>query len=459
MPRPVAHTATALVVVAAGGSLAAVLPAAPAAAAQSAFTTVGEHPFTVPAGVTKVHVVAIGAKGGAGSSQYAPTPVVSFGGLATADVAVSPGKVLYVEVGGAGADGASGGTGGANGGGNGGSGGGPGKGGGGGGASDVRTLPASNGSSLASRLVVAAGGGGGGEGLNPNDVTGGDGGNAGSAGSDGGGLANPTYAGHGGGAGTTSAGGSAGGTGSCMSKPVGGDGTPGALGAGGTGGTTVANPGDFACDMAGGGGGAGMYGGGGGGSGTSGGSSADTKGGGGGGGGSNGFGSGTTHTSSAVDTTGSPRVTISWTPPTYRPDGQVKRSNDTSYVGNNVYNTTGTNQTRGWTATRGHSRAFGFRLQNDGNVADTYRVKGCASSTGFGVSWTRGSKTVTSAVTAGSYKTGRLSPGATTLLTLHVHVGTHATIGSVKSCLARTTSITRSTAVDAPRAKLTVVKG
>lgn len=132
--------------------------------------TGGEQQFTVPVGVRSLHVVAVGARG------FSPN---AYGGEVTADLAVTPGQSLFVEVGGPGGaptfGGGPGGAGGFNGGGEGGGA----KilgGGGGGGASDVRTCSSADSScdSLGSRLIVAAGGGGnggnsvGGNGGDPN---------------------------------------------------------------------------------------------------------------------------------------------------------------------------------------------------------------------------------------------------------------------------------------------------
>jgi hypothetical protein len=197
--------------------------------------TDAEQTFAVPEGVHTLQVVAVGGAGGTAGGSTA-------GGAAArvvGDVEVTPGQTLYVEVGGRGEDSSEGGAGGFNGG--------AGKAvaGGGGGASDIRTLPRAEPSSLDSRLIVAGGGGGGG-----GDGPEGAGGAGGAAGSPGGDNAIPPGA-HGGGAGTEAKGG-AGGEG-CNEE-----GDSGQLGLGGAGGSNSGGG-------PGGGGGGGYYGGGGGG--------------------------------------------------------------------------------------------------------------------------------------------------------------------------------------------------
>ncbi|MEA2341051.1 MAG: hypothetical protein QOG11_1128, partial [Solirubrobacteraceae bacterium] len=86
---------TALGVAAAiGGGL---LAAGPAQAGQSAFSDAGDHPFTVPQGVTQLHVVAVGAAGGGSVSRPG-----GYGAKVTADVTVTPGQALHAFVGGPG---------------------------------------------------------------------------------------------------------------------------------------------------------------------------------------------------------------------------------------------------------------------------------------------------------------------------------------------------------------------
>jgi hypothetical protein len=207
-----------------------------------------EDTFVVPAGVSTIHVLAIGAPGGVGESGDS----AGRGAHVSADLTVTPGQTLYVNVGGAatsddnrcdegvacvgGFNGGASGVGG----------------GGGGGASDVRTVSREQDASLPSRLIVAGGGGGSGVGVSSEecgDLIGAHGGDAGSDGGDGAwcGVGGAPAGGTGGVAGGQSAGGSGG-----FSLVFG---QSGSLGLGGEGGQDD-----------GGAGGGGYYGGGGGGS-------------------------------------------------------------------------------------------------------------------------------------------------------------------------------------------------
>ena len=138
-------------------TLVAFAPGAQAATTQRLFTyTGGEQMFVVPEGLFSIHAVVIAGSGG----DSGPPPLYTTGAqggngaLVPVDIAVRPGQILYIEVGGNGGDSTLlGGTGlgGFNGGGSGGLAGG-GRGGGGGGASDIRTAPRAQ-NNLASRLT------------------------------------------------------------------------------------------------------------------------------------------------------------------------------------------------------------------------------------------------------------------------------------------------------------------
>ncbi|MDQ6746630.1 MAG: glycine-rich protein, partial [Candidatus Dormibacteraeota bacterium] len=123
-----------------------------------------EQSFKVPAGVTQMGAKLVGASGGNGGKTGILTPAGGKGATVNATLSgLTPGKTLYIEVGGKGGDGGliAVGTGGFNGGASGGPGGSTsGGGGGGGGESDIRTCPATScPQTLTSRLVIAAGGG------------------------------------------------------------------------------------------------------------------------------------------------------------------------------------------------------------------------------------------------------------------------------------------------------------
>ena len=134
--------------------------------------------YTVPAGCFSIKLDAKGAQGGGSNNTAYGVPDFAGGNGARvqATLAVVPGQVLTLYVGGSGSTAVLNGSGlpsggGYNGGGNGGQDN-SGAAGGGGGASDVRTGPAT----LADRLLVAAGGGGGGYPINAPGALGGAGG-------------------------------------------------------------------------------------------------------------------------------------------------------------------------------------------------------------------------------------------------------------------------------------------
>src|SRR5690242_17739744 len=58
------------------------------------YTTAGDNSFTVPAGVTSVHLAATGGSGAAAGA------VGGFGAVASGDLAVTPGQTLHAVVGG-----------------------------------------------------------------------------------------------------------------------------------------------------------------------------------------------------------------------------------------------------------------------------------------------------------------------------------------------------------------------
>jgi hypothetical protein len=286
-----------------------VLACAPAARADwvQSFNVPGSYSVDVPAGVTRIHVVAVGGHGGG--------LLGGFGAVVSSDVLVLDATRFAITVGGNGAVGA----GGFNGGGS------PGfadalsLGGGGGGASSLFPCTTTDPSSCRQSIIAA---GGGGAGADAGFAPGGAGGGAGAAGAPGSSTATVTAA-QGGGAGSVLGGGQGGGgadasaSTSCDSGGAGANGSvPGGAGGSGT---------DPSGAGAGGGGGGGFRGGGGGGAGAycAAGTESGTSGAGGGGGATRMPHSGQL----TLDTSGQPSVTVTATlnPPTIAiqtpPDG------------------------------------------------------------------------------------------------------------------------------------------
>ncbi len=147
--------------------------------AQTTFSyTGGVQTYTVPPGAFTITVDVYGAQGGFGYNVPLVTP--GLGGRVQATVAVTPGEVLNIYVGGQGGPGGTtvGGTAGYNGGGTGGGWAGGRSGGGGGGASDIRQ----GGTALSNRVVIGSGGGGTGVNHSSGDAGGNGGGLVGSNG-------------------------------------------------------------------------------------------------------------------------------------------------------------------------------------------------------------------------------------------------------------------------------------
>lgn len=324
------------------------------------YVSPGVDTFIVPPCVTSITIRAAGGQGAVGNGTAGGAG--GLGGYVSGTMAVNPGQIILVEVGGAG----SGTTGGTNGGGTGGNGVSGGSGGGGGGYSRV-----SDASTNTTFAVAGGGGGGGGTGC-MNGAAGGAGG-AGGGGNGTNGADAPTVNGV--------AGGGAGAIGSAFGAKgigcagfLGNDGTAGTSFQGGNGGA-----GQTCCcssnhtDPSGGGGGGGFVGGGGGGAGSAGTTacSGNDKGGGGGGaGGTNNTGSMTSITTLNGVNVGNGRVTLVWTNPVVSISGSMQ-TNFCSTDG--AYNlTSGVPAGGTWTGTGVLSNTFNPSLAGVGTYVLTY---------------------------------------------------------------------------------------
>jgi DNA-binding beta-propeller fold protein YncE len=132
---------------------------------------------------------------------------------------------------------------------------------------------------------------------------------------------------------------------------------------------------------------------------------------------------------------------------THRPDGQI--ATGTTYLGNDVYNSDGSNQTKTVNAKVGNTVTFKIRFQNDGTGTDGYAVTGTGSGKGYTVSYFAGTTNITSKVTGGTYKVN-VAAGQYGAITLKVMVGTKAVTS--RSFLVKATADHETTRVDAVKA-------
>ena len=146
-------------------------------------------------------------------------------------------------------------------------------------------------------------------------------------------------------------------------------------------------------------------------------------------------------------------------PATRQPDNQIKNSGDSAYIGDNIYNTDGSNQTKAQSVKAGRSATFDFMIQNDGTDTDAFTLQGDGSSTGFAVKYytgTSGGADITTAVTSGSYAINNLAPGGNQVIRAVVTVARGTAVGVVKDCLVVSTSAADGTKRDAVKARVTV---
>ena len=146
-----------------------------------------------------------------------------------------------------------------------------------------------------------------------------------------------------------------------------------------------------------------------------------------------------------------------WTivpPPPYQPDGMIRPSTSSIYLGDNVYNTTGVGQAAARTIPVGSTATYYVKVQNDGALADAIKVRGCASASGFAVTYKVGSLDVTAQVIAGTYQTASLGFGSYKTITTLVKASILAS-GQTLTCAITATSVGDATRTDAVSAATT----
>ena len=150
-----------------------------------------------------------------------------------------------------------------------------------------------------------------------------------------------------------------------------------------------------------------------------------------------------TFTVTATDHAGNTSaVTRHYTVVNARPDARIRRGMGV-LVGNNVYTTTGVNETRSGSARAGQSVTYRVSVQNDAPFAEPLRLRGLRSTTRFTVRYrNQANVNITPQVVAGTYRTPVLAAGATH--TIRIVVTVHRSAPRDAS-LARTVTVTSDT--------------
>ena len=126
----------------------------------------------------------------------------------------------------------------------------------------------------------------------------------------------------------------------------------------------------------------------------------------------------------------------------YQPDLLIRTSAETSYTGDNVYNATGAGQTKAQSVVAGQTATYYCRIQNDGNITESFTVTGLPGGSGWAVGYvnyaTNGS--ITAAVTGAGWTTGAIAPGQNVVVVIRVVPSSAAPAGTSKEVWLQATS-------------------
>lgn len=155
----------------------------------------------------------------------------------------------------------------------------------------------------------------------------------------------------------------------------------------------------------------------------------------------------------ATDNAGNTTTVVStYTVVRNRPDAHIRRATAARFAGDGVYNPNGTGQTHEVRVGPRGQAVFFVRVQNDGEVLNSFRVRGPRSDPTWTVRYLAGGRDVTRAVTAGTHAVDDLAPGATRILRVVVRPTPRAHRGDRHDVTVRLSARTQPGVVDTVRA-------
>ena len=156
-----------------------------------------------------------------------------------------------------------------------------------------------------------------------------------------------------------------------------------------------------------------------------------------------------TATDSAGNTT---TVVGTYTVVRNRPDAHIRRAAAPRFAGDGVYSPSGAGQTHEARIGPRGEAVFFVRVQNDGVVANSFRVRGQRSDPKWTVRYLDGTRNVTRAVTDGTFAVRDLAPGGTRVLRVAVRPTVRTDRGNRRDVTVTVSAVTQPGVGDTVRA-------
>ena len=141
---------------------------------------------------------------------------------------------------------------------------------------------------------------------------------------------------------------------------------------------------------------------------------------------------------------------------TDQPDEMIRRFATDPYLGQGVFNTDGSGQTRSATVRKGKTIAFWIKIENAGSYPDSYKLAGCRGLGSLGVTYLAGSKDISRAVQAGRYRIANLARLQDFTIQLRISATFTASAGASVKCSVNSTSLQTPSKKDTVVAVVTV---
>ena len=140
-----------------------------------------------------------------------------------------------------------------------------------------------------------------------------------------------------------------------------------------------------------------------------------------------------------------------------KPDLLIKAGIERTYIGLDVINIDGTNQTKSQNGAPNQKITYTFKVKNAGNANDSFKITGPGSVAGWNVRYYESNTgaEVTSQVTGGGWSSGTIGPGATKGIFVNVKSDATLSLGATNTLLITASSDSDNTKIDVVKAVTT----